>query len=109
MFELFTETAIKAIMLSQEEARRFGHNFVGSEQVLLGIIREGTSVAAEVLADMGITLQAARAEAESITGRGSGSFLLKFRSRPASSAYLSNQFRKLANLGRTTFLQSICC
>jgi ATP-dependent Clp protease ATP-binding subunit ClpC len=72
MFELFTETAIKAVMLSQEEARRLGHNFVGTEQMLLGVIREGTSVAAEVLADLGVTLDAARAEAEGITGRGSG-------------------------------------
>jgi ATP-dependent Clp protease ATP-binding subunit ClpC len=72
MFELFTETAIKAVMLSQEEARRLGHNFVGTEQMLLGVIREGTSVAAEVLADLGVTLDAARTEAEGITGRGSG-------------------------------------
>ncbi|UBF25763.1 ATP-dependent Clp protease ATP-binding subunit [Kovacikia minuta CCNUW1] len=72
MFELFTETAIKTVMLSQEEARRLGHNFVGTEQLLLGIIREGTSIAAEVLADLGVTLDAARTEAEGITGRGSG-------------------------------------
>ncbi|MGA7935478.1 MAG: ATP-dependent Clp protease ATP-binding subunit [Kovacikia sp.] len=72
MFELFTETAIKAVMLSQEEARRLGHNFVGTEQVLLGILREGTSLAAEVLADLGVTLEAARTEAEGITGHGSG-------------------------------------
>ena len=72
MFELFTEKAIRAIMLSQEEARRLGHNMVGTEQVLLGIISEGTSVAAQVLADLGITLEAARTEAEKIIGRGSG-------------------------------------
>ena len=42
MFERFTEKAIKVIMLAQEEARRLGHNFVGTEQVLLGLIGEGT-------------------------------------------------------------------
>ena len=40
MFERFTEAAIKTIMLAQEEARRLGHNFVGSEQLLLGLIGE---------------------------------------------------------------------
>lgn len=72
MFELFTEKAIKAVMLSQEEARRLGHNLVGTEQVLLGVIREGTSVAAQVLTELGVTLEAARAEAEKIIGRGTG-------------------------------------
>ena len=72
MFELFTEKAIRAIMLSQEEARRLGHNLVGTEQVLLGVIRENTSVAAQVLTDSGVTLEAARAEAQKITGRGAG-------------------------------------
>ena len=49
MFERFTEKAIKVIMLAQEEARRLGHNFVGTEQILLGLIGEGTGVAAKVL------------------------------------------------------------
>ena len=45
MFERFTEKAIKVIMLAQEEARRLGHNFVGTEQILLGLIGEGRSEA----------------------------------------------------------------
>ena len=44
MFERFTEKAIKVIMLAQEEARRLGHNFVGTEQILLGLIGEGTDI-----------------------------------------------------------------
>ena len=44
MFERFTEKAIKVIMLAQEEARRLGHNFVGTEQILLGLIGEGTGI-----------------------------------------------------------------
>jgi len=67
MFEHFTDKAIKAIMLAQEEARRLGHNFVGTEQILLGLIGEGTGVAAKVL--MGVTLQDARTEVEKIIGR----------------------------------------
>ena len=57
MFERFTEKAIKVIMLAQEEARRLGHNFVGTEQILLGLIGEGTGIAAKVLKSMGLTLK----------------------------------------------------
>ena len=57
MFERFTEKAIKVIMLAQEEARRLGHNFVGTEQILLGLIGEGTGVAAKVLKSMGVNLK----------------------------------------------------
>ena len=72
MFERFTEKAIKVIMLAQEEARRLGHNFVGTEQVLLGLIGESTGVGAKALKTMGVTLKDARAEVEKIIGRGSG-------------------------------------
>ncbi|MCU0541535.1 MAG: ATP-dependent Clp protease ATP-binding subunit [Oscillatoriaceae cyanobacterium Prado104] len=72
MFERFTEQAIKAIMLAQEEARRLGHNFVGTEQILLGLVGEGTGIAAKVLLEMGLNLKEARYEIEKIIGRGSG-------------------------------------
>ena len=71
MFEQFTDKAIRAVMLAQEEARRLGHNFVGTEQILLGLIGEGTGVAAKVLTELGVTLQNARKEVEKIIGRGS--------------------------------------
>eukprot|EP00252_Welwitschia_mirabilis_P000852 TRINITY_DN1082_c0_g1_i1.p1 TRINITY_DN1082_c0_g1~~TRINITY_DN1082_c0_g1_i1.p1 ORF type:complete len:931 (+),score=217.63 TRINITY_DN1082_c0_g1_i1:303-3095(+) len=72
MFDRFTEKAIKVIMLAQEESRRLGHNFVGTEQLLLGLIGEGTGIAAKVLKSMGITLKEARLEVEKIIGRGNG-------------------------------------
>ncbi|MEM8611820.1 MAG: ATP-dependent Clp protease ATP-binding subunit [Cyanobacteria bacterium P01_H01_bin.105] len=72
MFEHFTNAAIAVIMQAQEEARRLGHNFVGSEQLLLGIVKEGSSIAARVLSDFGVNLANSRAEVESIIGRGSG-------------------------------------
>ena len=75
MFERFTEKAITVIMLAQEEARRLGHNFVGTEQILLGLIGEGTGVAAKVLKSINVKLKDARIEVEKIIiiGRGSGS------------------------------------
>ena len=72
MFERFTEKAIKVVMLSQEESRRLGHNFVGTEQILLGLIGEGTGVAYKVLRSVNLTLKDARMEVERIIGRGSG-------------------------------------
>ncbi|GLJ18276.1 hypothetical protein SUGI_0323230 [Cryptomeria japonica] len=72
MFERYTEKAIKVIMLSQEESRRLGHNQVGTEQILLGLIGEGTGIAAKVLKSVGINLKEARVEVEKIIGRGTG-------------------------------------
>ncbi|OLP18896.1 ATP-dependent Clp protease ATP-binding subunit ClpC [Leptolyngbya sp. 'hensonii'] len=72
MFELFTDKAIKAVMIAQEEARRLKHNFVGTEQILLGVIGEQTSVAAQVLTQLGVTFQEARLEVERIIGQGAG-------------------------------------
>ena len=62
MFEKFTEKAIKVIMLAQEEARRLGHNFVWTEQVLLGLIGEGTGIGPKVLKSMNVNLRDARVE-----------------------------------------------
>ena len=72
MFDRFTEKAFKSITLAQEEARRLGHNFVSTEMVLVGLISEGTSLAAKTLISMGVTLKDARAEVEKIIGRGTG-------------------------------------
>ena len=72
MFERFTVGSIKIIMLAQEESRRMGHNYVGTEQLLLGTIGEGQGIGAKVLRSMGVTLKTARIEVELIIGRGSG-------------------------------------
>lgn len=72
MFERFTDKAIKSIMLAQEEARRLGHNFVDTEQLFLGLIGEGTGIAAIVLGAMNVKLEKARIEVENIIGRGTG-------------------------------------
>ena len=72
MFEKFTEGAIKVIMLSQEEARRMGHNFVGTEQLFLGIVGQRQGVGAKALRSLGVTLKKARKEVETYIGRGTG-------------------------------------
>jgi len=72
MFEKFTEGAIKVIMLSQEEARRMGHNFVGTEQLFLGVIGQRQGMGAKALRSLGVTLKKARKEVENYIGRGTG-------------------------------------
>lgn len=71
MFERFTEKSIKVIMLAQEESRRLGHNFIGTELLLLGLIGEGTGIASRVLKSMGVNLKNTRIEVEKLIGRGS--------------------------------------
>ena len=68
----FTEKAHRAYELAEAESRRLGHNFLGTEQILIGLIGEGTGTAAKTLLSMGATLKEARAEVEKIIGRGSG-------------------------------------
>ncbi|MGK7925467.1 MAG: ATP-dependent Clp protease ATP-binding subunit, partial [Spirulina sp.] len=72
MFERFTDKAVTVVMLAQEEARRGGRNFLGSEQILLGLIAEDTSIAATVLKDSGCTLDRTREEVQKAIGRSSG-------------------------------------
>lgn len=70
-FERFTEKALKVIMLARLESRRLGHNFIGTEQILLGLTSEGTGIASKVLRSKGVSLKDARVEVEKIIGRGS--------------------------------------
>lgn len=70
MFERFTERARRVIILAQEEAKRLNHSAVGTEHILLGIIREGEGVASKVLESLNIVPDRVRAEIESAIGRG---------------------------------------
>ncbi|MDD3014301.1 MAG: ATP-dependent Clp protease ATP-binding subunit [Candidatus Gastranaerophilales bacterium] len=99
MFERFTEKAIKVIMLAQEEARRLGHNFVGTEQVLLGLIGEGTGIAAKTLKAMGVNLKDARIEVEKIIGRGSGFVAVEIPFTPRAKRVLELSWDEARQLG----------
>ncbi len=69
-FDKFTERARKVLTLAQEEAQRFNHNYIGTEHLLLGLVREGDGVAAKVLANLGVELNKVRSAVEFIIGRG---------------------------------------
>jgi len=70
MFNRFTERARKVIILAKEEARRFNHDYIGTEHILLGLIREGEGVAAAVLQKMGVSLENIRIEIEKLVQPG---------------------------------------
>src|SRR3984885_13227666 len=70
MFERFTDWARQVIVLAQEEAKMLDHNYVGTEHILLGLIRQGEGVAAKALESLGISLDVTRQEVEEIVGRG---------------------------------------
>jgi len=70
MFERFTDRARRVVVLAQEEARMLNHDYIGTEHILLGLIREGDGVAAQALQALGITQDAVRQQVEEIIGRG---------------------------------------
>jgi ATP-dependent Clp protease ATP-binding subunit ClpC len=69
-FDKFTTRARKVLSLAQEEAQRFQHNYIGTEHLLLGLVREGEGVAAKVLEDLGVELIQVRSAVEFIINRG---------------------------------------
>jgi ATP-dependent Clp protease ATP-binding subunit ClpC len=70
MFERFTDRARRVVVLAQEEARMLNHNYIGTEHILLGLIREGEGVAAKSLESLGISLDAVRQQVEEVVGQG---------------------------------------
>ncbi len=69
-FDKFTDRARRVLTLAREEAQRFNHNYIGTEHLLLGLVREGDGVAAKVLGNMGVQLPRVRSAVEFIIGRG---------------------------------------
>ncbi|MDD5005264.1 MAG: ATP-dependent Clp protease ATP-binding subunit [Candidatus Omnitrophica bacterium] len=76
MFNRFTERARKVIVLAKEEARRFNHDYIGTEHLLLGLVREGEGVAAAVLQKMGLSLESIRLEIEKLVQPGPSTQIL---------------------------------
>src|SRR5580698_888849 len=99
MFERFTQECIKAILLAQGEGRILGHNYFDTEQLLLGLIGEGTGIAARSLKATGVGLTEARIRVEAIIGRGNdpaGQIESRFEPRAKKILELSwDEARKL--------------
>jgi ATP-dependent Clp protease ATP-binding subunit ClpC len=99
MFEKFTEGAIKVIMLAQEEARRMGHNFVGTEQLLLGVIGQRHGIGGRALSQLKIKLKKTRKEIEKYIGRGTGFVSSEIPFTPRAKRVLEMSIHEGQDLG----------
>ncbi len=97
MFERFTEKALQAVMIAQEESRKLGHNFVGTEQLLLGLIGENTGIAAQVLKSYGVNLRNTRLEVERLVGQGSGFISVEIPFTPRAKRTLELALKESKN------------
>ena len=99
MFERFTDRARRVVVLGQEEARELGHNYIGTEHLLLGLLREDDSVAARALAAMGIGLDAVRREVRQTIGPGEGQEAGHIPFTPRAKKVLELSLREALTLG----------
>jgi ATP-dependent Clp protease ATP-binding subunit ClpC len=101
MYGRFTEKAEKAIAYSQESAIQLGHNYVGTEHFLLGLIKEGTGVAARVLQSQGVTEEKVLKEIEELIGRGDAGTQQPLGFTPRTKRVLELSFREARRMGHS--------
>lgn len=99
IFDRFTERAQKVMVYAQEEAVRLNHNYIGTEHLLLGLIREGEGIAAQVLKNKGITLDAVRNNVEAVIGRGQQKVEQVIGYTPRTKNILELSLNEARNLG----------
>jgi ATP-dependent Clp protease ATP-binding subunit ClpC len=99
MFERFTDRARRVVVLAQEEARRLDHNYIGTEHILLGLLRDGEGVAVEALDGLGISLEETRAKVGEIIGRGSDQPSGHIPFTPRAKKVLELSLREALELG----------
>src|ERR671930_923797 len=108
MFERFTDRARRVVVLAQEEARMLNHNYIGTEHILLGLIREGEGVAAQVLQKLGADLNRVRQQViqllQGYAGKGEGQ---PGEQSPQGSMVLDQFGRNLTQLARETKLDPV--
>jgi ATP-dependent Clp protease ATP-binding subunit ClpC len=99
MFERFTDRARRVVVLAQEEARLLDHNYIGTEHLLLGLLREGQGVAAEALEALGVDLAEVRSRVEGMIGRGQHEQSGHIPFTPRAKKVLEMSLREAMNLG----------
>jgi len=99
MFERFTDQARRVVVLAQEEARTLGHNYIGTEHILLGLLSEREGLAAQALNSLEISLHAARVQVVEIVGRGSGQQSGHIPFTPRTKKVLELSLREAQRLG----------
>ncbi|MDE0572246.1 ATP-dependent Clp protease ATP-binding subunit [Demequina sp. B12] len=99
MFERFTDRARRVVVLAQEEARMLNHNYIGTEHILLGLVREGEGVAAKALESMDISLNGVREQVQEIIGEGSHAPSGHIPFTPRAKKVLELSLREALQLG----------
>jgi ATP-dependent Clp protease ATP-binding subunit ClpA len=99
MFERFTDRARRVVVLAQEESRRLGHDYIGTEHLLLGLIREGEGMAARALKSLDVSLDRVRREIEERVGRGEGVSSGHIPFTPRAKKVLEMSLRESLQLG----------
>ena len=99
MFSRFTERAQQVLVLAQEEAKRLSHNFIGTEHLLLGLVREGSGIAARALQKMNVDLNRVRSEVERITPKGDKLFFQGITYTPRAKRVVELSIEESQNLG----------
>src|SRR5579863_6195451 len=99
MFERFTDRARQVVVLAQEEARALGHGYIGTEHILLGLLSEREGIAAQALAALEITLDAARLQVAEIIGEGTGQPSGNIPFTPRAKKVLELSLREAQRLG----------
>jgi ATP-dependent Clp protease ATP-binding subunit ClpC len=101
MFERFTDRARRVVVLAQEEARMLRHDYIGTEHILLGLVREGGGVAAQALESINISLEDVRRQVEEIIGLGQGVPTGHIPFTPRAKKVLEYSLREALQLGHT--------
>lgn len=99
MFERFTDRARRAVVLAEEEAREFQHNYIDTEHILLGLLHEGEGVAAQALGALGISLEAVRSQVQEIIGQGPQRVTGHLPFNPRTKKVLELSLREALQLG----------
>ena len=99
MFERFTERARQVVVLAQDEARALRHNYIGTEHILLGLLREEEGLAARVLRSLGVTLEEVRAQVSRMIGPGEAVFTGQIPFTPRAKKVLELSLREALTLG----------
>jgi len=100
MYGRFTEKAERALSLSQESAMRLGHSYVGTEHLLLGLVREGTGIAARVLMGQGVTEEKILKEIDELIGRGEATQYQALDFTPRTKRVLELSLREARSQGQ---------
>jgi Clp amino terminal domain, pathogenicity island component len=102
MFERFTDQARRVVVLAQEQARTLNHNYIGTEHLLLGLLREGDGVAAKALGSLGISLEAVRAQVQATVGQGLRAPTGHIPFTPRAKKVMELSLREALQLGRSS-------